>query len=430
MKFEFIVARRFAFPKSAAASRKPTFISVIATVGIMLGTAALILTLSIVQGFSQEIKAKLIGFGAHIRITDMGGRTFPSQFSDIKAVQIFPNIEAASPFLQTEVILKIQSQSGEVLIEPAILKGISPEHDVSFIRQKVVQGRFISATDSVKGQADSDDFKMIIGKKLAHKLGVEVGNRLVVIASGDHIAPEMFSKEASLDKALSMLRVGTAEVVGIYETGMAQGFDDAMIFAGLEETQRFLKIPNQISGYDAKTKDIEQVEQTAINLNHELGYPFMARSIFDVYYNIFAWLRLQENIIPLLLVTVTIVAGFNIISTLLIIVLDKRREVGVLLSIGTTARSIKLIFVSQSVIMAAIGIGLGNLIAFTLSMLEKTFHLIPLSEETYFISNVPISMNPLNYITVSVIAIIVCLLASLIPAKLAAGLQPVEAIQA
>ncbi|NTW50858.1 MAG: ABC transporter permease, partial [Chlorobiales bacterium] len=133
MKFEIVVARRFAFPKSVAASRKPTFISVIATVGITLGTAALILTLSIVQGFSQEIKAKMIGFGSHIRIIDMAGRLFPEVPETVTKIQGFPNIAAASPFLQADVILKRESKEGEVLIEPAILKGISPEHDVSFI---------------------------------------------------------------------------------------------------------------------------------------------------------------------------------------------------------------------------------------------------------------------------------------------------------
>jgi lipoprotein-releasing system permease protein len=154
-----------------------------------------------------------------------------------------------------------------------------------------------------------------------------------------------------------------------------------------------------------------------------------ARTIYQIYQNIFVWLRFQENIIPLLLISVTVVAAFNVISTLLIIVLEKSREIGVVMSFGASDKQVKTIFISQSLLMAGVGIAIGNALALTLSIAEKSLHLISLSEETYFISNVAIAIKPINYFAISCFTVLVCWLASLIPSSVAAKLNPVEALR-
>ncbi len=419
MKFEFTIARRFLFPQKEK-EHKPTFISAIATGGIALGTAALILTLSIVQGFSDEIRNKIIGFGSHIHLVKVGGDfvKYDSVIA-IKSQQI-QNVISCSPFLQKDVILK--SASGASLLEPALLKAVVPQTDNSFIRDKVTSGAYFA--DSMRAT-----LPLLLGKKLAQRLALKVGDDLLVLATTTSFAEEGLRTEINAKNLLKSMRIETATVVGIYETGLSQGFDDAVAFTTLSAAQTFLEMPEMISGYEITVKDIDFIAETARELDSIVGFPMYARTIYQIYQNIFVWLRFQENIIPLLLISVTIVAAFNVISTLLIIVLEKRREIGVVMSFGASGKQVKTIFVSQSLLMALVGIAIGNGLSLVLSIAEKSLHLISLSEETYFISNVAIAIKPINYVAISAFTVIVCWLASLVPSSVAAKLNPVQAIR-
>ncbi len=419
MKFELTIARRFLFPQREK-EHKPTFISTIATGGIALGTAALILTLSIVQGFSDEIRNKIIGFGSHLHLVKVGGDMVKyDSVIAIKTTQI-QNVKSVSPFLQKDVILK--SASGASLLEPALLKAVVPQTDNSFIRNKLISGAYFS--DSIQVS-----LPLLLGKKMAQKLALKVGDQLLVIATTKAFSETQATSEITAKNLLKSMRLETATVVGIYETGLSQGFDDAMAFTTLRAAQDFLDMPDMISGYELVVEDIDRVGETAQELDSLIGFPMYARTIFQIYQNIFVWLRFQENIIPLLLISVTIVAAFNVISTLLIIVLEKGREIGVVMSFGASGKQIKTIFISQSLLMAGVGIAIGNGLSLLLSIVEKSLHLISLSEETYFISNVAIAIKPINYVMISAFTLAVCWLASLIPSSVAAKLNPIQSIR-
>ncbi|MFN3345291.1 MAG: FtsX-like permease family protein [Chloroherpetonaceae bacterium] len=419
MKFELTIARRFLFPQREK-EHKPTFISTIATGGIALGTAALILTLSIVQGFSDEIRNKIIGFGSHIHLVKIGGGVV--KYDSVIAIKTskIQNILSLSPFLQKDIILK--SANGASLLEPALLKAVVPQTDNSFIRNKIISGAYF-------GDSSQATLPLLLGKKLAQKLALKVGDELLVIATTKSLAQENMHTEMNAKNLLKSMRIETAKVVGIYETGLSQGFDDAVAFTTLSSAQVFLDMPEMISGYEFVVQDIDLLGETAKELDATVGFPMYARTIFQIYQNIFVWLRFQENIIPLLLVSVTIVAAFNVISTLLIIVLEKGREIGVVMSFGASGKQIKTIFISQSLLMALIGMAIGNGLALLLSVAEKSLHLISLSEETYFISNVAIAIKPVNYVMISVFTLLVCWLASLVPSGVAAKLNPIQAIR-
>jgi lipoprotein-releasing system permease protein len=419
LKVEITIARRFLFPQQGK-EHKPTFISVIAVGGIALGTAALILTLSIVQGFSDEIRNKSIGFGSHIHLVKVGGDFVKFDSVIVIKSQQIQNIISCSPFLQKDVILK--STSGASLLEPALLKAVVPQTDNSFIRNKITSGAYFA--DSMKAT-----LPLLLGKKLAQRLALKVGDDLLVIATTKSFTDEETRTEMNAKSLLKSMRIETATVVGIYETGLSQGFDDAVAFTTLSSAQTFLEMPEMISGYELTVKDIDRLGETVRELDAVVGFPMYARSIFQIYQNIFVWLRFQENIIPLLLISVTIVASFNVISTLLIIVLEKGREIGVVMSFGASGKQVKTIFVSQAILMAGIGIAIGNGLSLLLSIVEKSMHLISLSEETYFISNVAIAIKPMNYVMISIFTLIVCWLASLIPSSVAAKLNPIQAIR-
>ncbi|MBC8043581.1 MAG: ABC transporter permease [Rhizobacter sp.] len=438
MKFEFTIARRFAFPGRGAQRFKPTFVSLIATAGIMLGTAALILTLAIVRGFSDEIQSKVIGFGAHLTLSHRTGTAFAASSDLEEKLRSVPDVVAVSPYLAREVIVKSVSarhdsrqQSVQTsLIEPAILRGVVPERDVTFIREKIIAGNYLKADSAHSATQTPTVMPMVMGKKLAVRLGVRVGDTLTVIASGMFAdGAEAFAAPQTLNDALATMRVRQGRIVGIYETGLSQGFDDAVVLTGLREMQAFLELGDSVSGYEAKVNDVNAIDRAAEVAADGVAFPLGVQSVFELYAGIFIWLRLQENIIPLLVVMVTIVAAFNIVSTLLIIVLEKTGEVGVLLSFGATAENVRRIFMSQAALMSCIGVLLGDALAFGLCVVEKNFGLVPLSEATYFISKVPIAIVPVHYLSVSVIAITICLLAAFVPSSIAARLKPIDAIR-
>lgn len=419
MKVEITIARRFLFPQRGK-EHKPTFISVIAVGGIALGTAALILTLSIVQGFSDEIRNKIIGFGSHIHMVKVGGDWVKYDSVIAKNIKQVQNTASVSAFLQKDVILK--SANGASRLEPALLKAVEPLTDNSFIRNKLISGAYFA--DSMQAT-----LPLLLGKKLAQRLALKVGDELLMIATTKSLADEEQRREMNAQSLLKSMHITTATVVGIYETGLSQGFDDVVAFTTLSSAQAFFEMPEMISGYELTVKDIDRLEETVRELDTIVGFPMYARSIFQIYQSIFVWLRFQENIIPLLLISVTIVAAFNVISTLLIIVLEKGREIGVVMSFGASGKQVKTIFVSQAVLMAAVGIVIGNGLSLLLSIAEKSLHLISLSEETYFISNVAIAIKPMNYAMISIFTVLVCWLASLIPSSVAAKLNPIQAIR-
>lgn len=429
MKFEFILAQRFTFPHAIKGSRRPTFIVLIATVGIAIGTAALIIALTIVQGFSHEIKEKILGFGSHIQVTQITGQLFSTEKTNLDELSKLGDVNAMSPFLHSPVIVKSASLSrfGESLIEPAQLKAIDPKNDVSFIRTKIAEGTFFRQPDSLLNPGV--ELPILIGKKLAQKLRLELNDELLLIRSDMHELGLVDVHQMSIQDILPKLYIWPAQVVGIYETGLVQGFDESMIFSSLKHAQKTLQDSSLISGYDIQTLNPDGIPKLTQDMNSRLGYPFHARSIFDIYYNIFAWLRLQENIIPMLLVTISIVAGFNVISTLLIMVLDKKKEIGILMSMGLGQQKIRRVFISQSILMAGLGIVLGNLLALGLSMLEKLFHIVAISEEVYFLKQVPILIKPENYVLVSAITLFICIAASYLPSRLSTHLNPVDVIE-
>ncbi len=429
MSFEFVLAKRFTFPKTVEGSKRPAFIVLIGTVGIAIGTAVLILALSIVQGFSHEIKAKILGFGSHIQVSQVTGHSFSTAETNMEQLMALPGVSAMSPFFQSQVIAKSQAMSeiGGGLIEPAQLKAIEPETDVSFIRQKITEGSFFGVPDSVLNPGI--ELPVVIGKKLARKLRLELHDELILIRSDMHELGLVDAHRLSIQELLPRLYIWPAQVVGIYETGLAQGFDESMIFSSLSHAQKTLSDSKIISGYVIQSNQADRIEPLTADINYKLGYPFQARSIFDIYYNIFAWLRLQENIIPMLLVTISIVAGFNVISTLLIMVLDKKKEIGILLSMGLKKSKIKQVFVSQSFLMAALGVLAGNILALGLTWFERLFHVISLTEEVYFLNQVPILIKPENYLLVSAITLLISLVASYFPSRLSARLNPIEVIE-
>ena len=419
MKSELYIARRFAFkPRSAS---KPTFIVFIAVAGIAVGTAALILTLSIVKGFSAQIENKLIGFSSHFQLRQVQGGLFYPLSADTLRLKGIENISSVTPFMEKNIVLQSDARDVE-LIKPAMLKGILREKPPVFLEESIIEGSWL-------GEPESSSLQILVGKPLAEALQLSPGSRVMIISTTNASSGELIRVNDNIVDLLSSMDIELATVAGIYETGLNEGFDDYMVVADLVAMQRFFNADKaMVSGYEVMVHDLETLNDTSLEAVNLLGYPFYGYTVFERYANLFEWLRLQQNITPLLIITITVVAVFNIISTLLVLIIEKTKEIGMLGALGLVPGKISGIFLSQAFLIALVGIIVGNLLAFGFSVFELHFQLITLPQKNYFIKHIPIQMELLDYVMVSCIVGVLTLVFAFIPARVAASLKPGTAL--
>jgi lipoprotein-releasing system permease protein len=424
MKPEFYIARRFAFKQRSAT--KPTFIVMVAVIGIAVGTAALILTLSIVNGFASSVENKLISFSAHLQIRYPDDQLFQERRADLARIASNPNIATASPFLEKSFILRNRTagSNGESWrSKPVVVKGVSGDEKRAFLKKFLSSG-------SLDGKDSGEGIALYAGKTLAENLDLKAGKKVMLVGLGNHeTGAKLIAGNKNIVDMLSSLDLEVGVIRGIYDTGLQEGFDDFVVIADLKEMQQRFD-PMMISGYDANVKNLDQLPATVKELVNVLGFPFYGFTVFERYANLFEWLKLQKNITPLLIVTITIVAVFNIISTLLVLIIEKTREIGMLSALGLEPGKISALFMAQAFLVSLSGVVTGNILALSLSLFELRFHLITLPEKSYFIKYVPLLIEPVDYAVVSLSVMALTLLFAFIPARIAASLKPGTALGA
>jgi lipoprotein-releasing system permease protein len=419
MKTELYLARRFAF--KARSRTKPTFIVMASVVGIAVGTAALILTLSIVSGFASIIEGKLIRFTSHLQVRQPDDRLFPETRFDLERLRGTKGIVSASPFLEMNVMLRSKGRGPvEETVVPALVRGITDEEAARFL------GSARTAAVLEPGIKEGE-MQLILGKSMAETMGVKQGDRIMIVGLGKGGRTSGFDSRDSIVELLSNLDLEVARVAGIYETGLNEGFDDIIVFAGLRALQERYH-PGLITGYEANVADLRALPAVSSAVYGEMGYPFYTYTVYERYANLFEWLKLQKNVMPLLIVTITVVAVFNIVSTLLVLIIEKTREIGMLSALGLRPGGISAVFMAQAFMISLVGIVSGNLLALGLSLFELRFHLISLPEKSYFIKHVPLQVNPADYLLVSAGVALLTLLFAYLPSRVAASLKPGKAL--
>jgi lipoprotein-releasing system permease protein len=424
MKPEFYIARRFAFKQRSAS--KPTFIVMVAIIGIAVGTAALILTLSIVNGFAGSVENKLISFSSHMQIRQPDDRLFQERRVDFSKVRDHNNIYSATPFLEKSFVLRSGSVAGgdTYRSKPVVVKGINEQQQQVFLKKFLKSGTLVP----FEGKEKSEGISLYAGQTLAENLGLSVGKKVMLIGLGTQSSSaKLIAGNKSIVDLLSSLDLEVGVIRGIYDTGLQEGFDDYVVIADLKQLQERFN-PMMISGYDANVYKLSEVSSTVKDITASLGFPFYGYTVFERYANLFEWLKLQKNITPLLIVTITIVAVFNIISTLLVLIIEKTREIGMLSALGLEPGKISSVFMAQAFLISLSGVAAGNILALSLSLFELRFHLITLPEKSYFIKYVPLLIDPLDYALVSLAVIALTLLFAFIPARIAASLKPGTAL--
>ncbi|WP_322113776.1 ABC transporter permease [Prosthecochloris sp. SCSIO W1101] len=323
--------------------------------------------------------------------------------------------------MEKSIILQSKGVENE-LIKPAMLKGVSRENPPAFLQKNIVEGTWFP-------DETLPSLHILVGKPLAESLQLSPGSSVMIISTAKGTSGKLIQAGDNIVDLLSSMELELATVSGIYETGLNEGFDDYMVIADLEAMQRFFNAEKALlSGYEVMVNDIERLNATATESVDALGYPFYGYTVFERYANLFEWLKLQRNITPLLIITITVVAVFNIISTLLVLIIEKTKEIGMLSALGLVPGKISGIFLTQAFLIALVGILVGNMLALGFSVFELHFHLITLPQKNYFIKHVPIQIELFDYLMVSCIVGLLTLVFAFIPARVAAALKPGTAL--
>ena len=313
-------------------------------------------------------------------------------------------MKAVQPFASREALIRSKES-----VDGILLKGLDPTKDVSSVRKYLTSGTYdISVSPGALP-------KIVLGKRLASKLALAVDDKVIVFGTGN-------------SSDLGQMRVMQFRVTGMYESGMAE-YDDVYAFTSLKDAQILFQLGNAVSGYDVMLTQVDSAEVMADAIQVLLGYPHYGRTVFQNYRNLFSWIELQKKPVPIILGLIIIVATVNIIGTLLMVVLGKTREIGVLKSLGATRSSITRIFIRQGLWIGAIGTLFGNLLAFVLCYAEMKLRFLSLPSDIYFMTSVPILLKPEFFLIVSVISVSLCVACAYLPAWLASRIDPIRAIR-
>ena len=404
MYFPFFIVKRFIFSKKN--SRFINLISFISITGIAIGVATLIIAISVLKGFEKTLTDKIIGFDSHIKITSFRS-ILPDEKENIQFLQ--EHLKAYNPqivpFASKLVIISSKKRK-----EGLNLIGIDKESKIPGVIRNIVEGSF--------NLSDSSTNNIVIGKRLADKLYLKLNDRVTVFSLNKDEIPS----------PQNLPNIQKFTVAGIFESGMSK-FDDAYAYVSLKEAQQLFGIGNNITGYDIKLSDISKIDSLTYYLADHMRYPHHVRNIFQIYRNIFTWIELQKEPIPIVLALIIIVAVFNIIGTLLMIVLEKTNEVGILKSIGANRKQVVTIFLLEGIFLGIVGILAGNILAYVLMKIQLEFNIITLPSSIYFMSKVPLLILPDSFILISIVTILLCILASTIPSFIASKIKPISALR-
>ena len=405
MFFPFFISKKYIYSKKN--SRFISFISGFSIFGIALGVATLIIALSILKGFQETITNKLIDFDSHIEISSFSSSLPPyDNFMPWLKNNLSPYYKSIYPFASKLAIISSKSFK-----EGVSIKGIRPEDSWLGVKRDLIKGNF-NLSDTLGYPS------IVIGKKLADKLLVKTGDIVTLFAL----------KKDQIPSPDNLPNIQKFIISGIFESGMSI-YDDLNAYVNITSAQNLFNLGNNITGYDIKLKDVNKIDSLTNYLSNNLKFPYAARSIYDIHRNIFTWVELQKKPVPIILGLIIIVAVFNIIGTLLMIVLEKTNAIGILKALGASNKQIVSIFLLQGAYFAILGIIIGNILAFTLDYIQYNFKVISIPSSVYFMSSVPVHISLFNFIIVSALTFLLSILASIIPSMIAAKVQPVTALR-
>jgi lipoprotein-releasing system permease protein len=410
MSFELFVAKKY-----FRAKRRTGFISIITYVsiaGVTIGVTALILVLSVMNGFEEEVRSKLIGADAHIRLRRYFNKPITEKDHIMEVVLATKRVIGATPTIIEKGMIRSQKSSGQTVIKAVDL---STTDSVLDLKSKVDYGEF----DFKKKEINGKEIPGII-------LGKYLSDQLMAYSNDDIVSLIVYPSEQS--SIFAQPKVKQFYVAGTIELGYYE-YDKMFSFISLDDAQEFLGMPGQVTWIEIKIDDYEKANEVAEDLTEQLGYPYTTLTWFEMNKSLFSWMKIEKWGALLILSLIIMVAAFNIISSLIMVVMEKTREIGILKSMGATSKSIMKIFVLEGMFIGVLGTMLGSILGYGIGFAQLKYKLISLPADVYIISSLPIKLQLSDFIIISTIGIILCLFASIYPAYKASKLYPVDAIR-
>ncbi len=384
--------------------------------GILVGVMALVLALSFASGFESVLRDKIIGVNAHLLLLRFDGELDGWQEVREK-VHGLPEVATTMPFSYQKALLRSEAD-----VRGIVVRGVWPESlpEMSDWQLAFSCGGFSFPSGNAVSRAEGatgERSPIWIGNVLAETLEVSCGDtvRLVAMAGGPDETP-----------AATALR--DYRVEGVFEVGMYE-YDASLAFLSLEEAQDFFGLGDSVTGIEVRLHDIRETDRAEQQIQELLGYPFWVKKWSEINPNFFSALKLQKIVMYLVLVLIILVAGFNIISTLIMNVLEKRREVAILKAMGATRSSIGRIFLYQGLLLGLIGTLLGLVLGYVLCRVVGSYPLIRLDPDIYYLSHLPVEVRPLEFLLVGLSALVLSVVATVYPARQAARLDPAEVLR-
>ena len=406
MRFESFVALRYLFSR-----RKQTFIyiiSLMSILGVGLGVGALVVVLGVYNGLTTDMRDKILGANAHAIVMAHTPGAFEHATDVAERARKAPHITGATPFIYSEVMLS----SGRG-VKGIILRGIDPQTAAPVVTmlQRLRAG---SVTDLEREGTPG----IIIGDELANRLGLIVGSRINMLSSSGESGASGFKP-----------RIRPFVVRGIFKTGMYE-YDSSLAFVTLAAARDTLGLPDGfLTGVEVTVDDLFAADKIAAGLSETLGYPFYVRHWMEMNANLFAALKLEKIGMFILLTMVVLIGSFSIVTSLVMLVMEKTRDIAILMSMGATRRTIRRIFMLQGTIIGFIGTMLGYAMGLSLGWALKRYQFIKLPENVYTLDHLPIIITWSDVLIIGASAMLLCFLATLYPARQASRLEPAEALR-
>ncbi|MFB0506557.1 MAG: lipoprotein-releasing ABC transporter permease subunit [Thermodesulfobacteriota bacterium] len=417
MPYELFIGLRY-----LKAKRKQFFISIISIIsilGVLLGVMALIIVLAVMNGFETDIKEKILGTYSHVILLKHGDEGISRYSALIEQVKGYKRVVSASPFIYNQVMLTSKTN-----VSGVVIRGIDPDSavEVTNISRAMKEG---SLSDLKKRGGDGAVSGIIIGRELARHLGAFLNEPITVISPMGTMTP------------MGMVpRMKQFMVVGIFNVGMYE-YDSSLAYISLKEAQRFFDMGEAVTGIEIRVDNVYKAKEVAGIIQQDLGFPYWTKDWMEMNKNLFSALRLEKVIMFIILFLIVFVAAFNIVSTLIMVVMEKNKDIAILKSMGARARSIMKIFIIEGLIIGAVGTILGALSGLLAAInMEKIagfverilgFEVFP--RDVYYLDRFPSELNPVDVVIIVIVALMLCFLATIYPSWKASKLDPAEALR-
>ena len=406
MLFELFLGLRY-----LKAKRKQTFISIItiiSIVGVMVGVMALIVVLSVMNGFREDLMSKILGVNPHILVLNYGG-AFENYDRVLKEMDDIEGIIAATPFIYSQVMVKYAGNASG-----ALLRGLDPQGAgrVIGIEPMIKEGSLASLSEDIDGHPP-----IIIGTELSRQIGAQPGDIITVI-----------SPQGKLTPIGRIPNSGKYKVTALFHSGMYE-YDANLIFVSLKEAQNFLGFQDKVTGIEVKVSDIYKSDLVGESIEKRLGYPYWTKDWKASNKSLFSALKLEKITMFVILTMIVLVGALNIISTLVMAVMEKTRDMAILKTMGATSGHIMTIFMFQGLLLGVVGTLAGLISGLGICYLLATYIHIGIPTDFYGLTTLPVRIERFDVVFVAVAALAISFIATIYPAWRASKLNPVEALR-